>query len=372
MTAHEALTGFTVGITADRRWGEQAALFERRGATVMHAPTIRTLPLSAESPLRRATDEVIAQPPAVLIANTGLGIRTWFANADTWGIGRALEATLRATRIYARGPKASGAIHAAGLDVIARARTERLSEVVDLVLESLLPGQRVVLQLDGSGDSVEVERLRRSGADVLTLPVYRWTLPDDRGPAKRLAEAVLAERVHAVTFTAGPAIRNWLAIAGEGGIESDLRRALTSDRVVVGCVGPVCAEVAAAEGLVSPQLVQPDAFRLGPLVRAVTQRLTEHRTTVQLGPTSMVLSGNAVFVAGDCLWLTDTEARLLATLATRPNVVFTKDQLLRAVWAGAAEDSHTVEVGIARLRKRLGPHGAALQAVHRRGYSLRT
>jgi DNA-binding response OmpR family regulator len=85
----------------------------------------------------------------------------------------------------------------------------------------------------------------------------------------------------------------------------------------------------------------------------------------------MVLSGNAVFIAGEPLYLSDTEARLLATLAARPNVVFTKEQLLRTVWAETVEGSHTVEVGIARLRKRLGPHGGAIRSVHRRGYTLR-
>lgn len=375
------LTGFTVGITADRRWEEQAALFERRGAAVIHGPAIRTLPVGAESPLRRATEDLIARPPDVLIANTGLGIRSWFAAADTWGLGRALDAALGRARIYARGPKASGAIHAAGLEVVARARSERLSELVDLVIEHVQPGHRVVLQSDGGADSLsasaparaEVRRLRRAGAEVVTLHVYRWTLPDDRGPAIRLAEAVISGRVHAVTFTAGPAIRNWLLMAAERGMEDDLRRALTDGRTVVGCVGPVCAEVAASEGLLSPNLVQPDAYRLGPLVRTVTDRLAPRRVTLKLGTAELVVSGNAVLVGDECTSLSDTEARLLAILAGRPNAVFTREQLLRKVWgAGAAADSHAVEVGIARLRKRLGDHGSAILSVHRRGYTLRT
>ena len=365
------LTGFTVGVTADRRWDEQAALFERRGAAVIHGPSIRTLPLAAETPLRCATDDVIARPPDVLVANTGLGVRSWFANADTWGMGPALIAALTNSRIYARGPKASGAIHSAGLTVAGVARTERLNEVVNLAIESLRPGERVVVQLDGSGTATELDRLRSAGAEVVTLPVYRWTLPDRKQPALRLAESVIAGRVQAVTFTAGPALRNWLAIAAEHDVDVQLREALTDGRVVVGCVGPVCAEAAATERLLSPHLVQPDAFRLGPLVRAVTERLTDRRTTLRLGSISMTLSGNVVFLGGECVSLTDTESRLLSTLAGRPNAVFTKENLLRTVWAGTVADTHTVEVGIARLRKRLGPYGKAVRSVHRRGYTLR-
>jgi uroporphyrinogen-III synthase len=45
--------------------------------------------------------------------------------------------------------------------------------------------------------------MRHAGADLVTLPVYRWTLPEDPDPAVRLAEALISGRVEAVTFTAG-------------------------------------------------------------------------------------------------------------------------------------------------------------------------
>lgn len=130
------------------------------------------------------------------------------------------------------------------------------------MLETVTPGQRVALQVDGSGRSAEAERLHQAGAEVIVVPVYLWKFPEDRRPALRLAEAVVAGRVHAVTFTAGPAVRNWMGIAAEHGIDGDLRRVLTDGRVVVGCVGPVCAEVAIGEGLGSEHLVQPKLARL--------------------------------------------------------------------------------------------------------------
>jgi uroporphyrinogen-III synthase len=371
VTAPGVLTGFTVGITADRRWEEQAALFERRGAAVEHGPAIRTRPLAAEIPLRRATEEVISRPPSILVANTGLGIRSWFANVDTWGMGPALEAALAQSHIYARGPKAAGAIHSAGLDVKARAETERLGEIVDLILAGLKPGQRVVVQLDGSEDSPHVDRLRAAGADVLALPVYRWTLPENRSPALRLADSVIAGRTQAVTFTAGPAIRNWLSIAAEAGTDHELRRALTDGTTIVGCVGPVCAEAADALGLVSPYLVQPEVFRLGPMVRAVTERLTQRQRTLRIGATTMTLSGTAVIFGNEALSLTHREARILATLARRPGSVVSKEHLLRYAWADTNADQHTVEVAVARLRKRLDPYAISVCSVRRRGYTLR-
>jgi uroporphyrinogen-III synthase len=366
------LRGFTVGVTADRRWVEQAALFERRGATVVHGPTIRTLPLGSDTRLRAATEAVIARPPAVLIANTGVGIRSWFSAAETWGLGEQLNAALRGARIYARGPKASGAVHSVGLVVTARAATERLREAVELALSDLAPGESIALQVDGSGDSPELVRLRDSGAQVVAVPVYEWKLPDDPRPALRLAEAVIDGRVDAVTFTTGPAIRNWMALAADEQLDGPLRVALVGGGVVVGCVGPVCAEVAWAEGIGSDELVVPAAFRLGPLVRVVADRLVERTVTVQVRGQSVVITGNHVSIDGDDQLLTDAEARLLAVLAARPDVVWAKSDLAARVWRDPDVDSHTIEAAVGRLRRRLGPLGAAVVSVHRRGYILRS
>jgi uroporphyrinogen-III synthase len=368
------LRGFTIGITADRRWDEQASLFERRGATVVHAPTIRTLPLGSDEHLKTATAAVIARPPDVLIANTGLGIRSWVGAAESWGVDGDLLDALSETKTFARGPKASGAIHSLGLDVAARAPSERLSEAVDLSLEHLGPGTVAAIQLDGSGTtSPEVERLRASGADVLEIPVYEWRLPDDPQPAVRLAESVISGRVHAVTFTTGPAVKNWMSICAEHDLETPLRDALVNRDVVVGCVGHVCADVAIASGLGSANLVIPEKWRLGPLVRAVADQLVRRRVDVRLGGAPMSVAGNVATVDdGEPIELSDTEARLLRTLASRPDVVFAKSDLLATVWGDRSTDPHVVEVAIGRLRQRLGHHGSSIASVYRRGYALRT
>src|SRR5439155_11903007 len=162
---HDAhmLNGFTIGITADRRWEEQAGLFERRGANVQHGPSIRTLALGSDQRLRTATDAVISRRPVALIANTGVGIRSWFSAAETWAVADGLCEALRLARIYARGPKASGAIQLQGLEVEDRAATERLRDAVDLALATVRRGVLVALQLDGSGRSEETVRLASAG-----------------------------------------------------------------------------------------------------------------------------------------------------------------------------------------------------------------
>ena len=361
------LDGFTVGITADRRADEQASLFARRGATVVLGPSIRTLPLDADDGLRDITQGLIDDPPQVLLANTGVGIRSWFGAAESWGLGEALLDALRDARVYARGPKASGAVHSLGLEVVSRAASERLRECVDLAVADLSPGERVVVQRDGGPPPAEVAMLEAAGATVVELPVYRWQRTEDPRPALRLVEGVVAGRVHAVTFTAGPAISSLLEVAAEEGLADELRAALASGAVVVGCVGPVCAESAEAAGFGDGDLVVPRTWRLGPLVRCVGERLLERSRKVG----ELVITGNVVRSGDRRVELTDIDARILAVLAVRPGTVVAKTDLLREVWGDAQGDPHLVEVAVGRLRRRLGPDGGAIAAVPRRGYVLR-
>jgi uroporphyrinogen-III synthase len=361
------LDGFTVGITADRRSDEQALLFERRGAGVVLGPTIRTLPLAEDEGLRSATESLIASPPQVVVANTGLGIRSWFGAAESWDLGDALLAALRPARIYARGPKASGAVHSLGLDVVARARSERLSECVDLVLEHLPPGGRVALQRDGGPSPVEAERLRAAGAEVVEVPVYRWHTVEDPRPAARLVSGLLDGRIQAVTFTAGPAIDSLFELAARDGTADALRERLASGAVVIGCVGPVCREAADRHGLVDGDVVVPRTARLGPLVRVVADRLLA--TSCAVG--DLHLTGRIVRIGDRRVALSATEAGILTVLAARPGSVVTKSALLREVWREPHGDPHLVEVAVGRLRRRLGAHGHAIEAVPRRGYVLR-
>ena len=81
------LDGFVIGVTADRRASEQGELLRRRGAEVLHGPSIATAYLSCDEELRAVTLRLIDDPPQYLAATTGIGIRAWLEAAQTWGLG---------------------------------------------------------------------------------------------------------------------------------------------------------------------------------------------------------------------------------------------------------------------------------------------
>ena len=94
------LEGRTVGITDDRRWNEQAELFRKRGAHVMHGPTLRTVDLSSDEVLRQVTEDLVEHPPDYLVVTTGMGMRMWLGATAAWGMDQALKDALASrTRI---------------------------------------------------------------------------------------------------------------------------------------------------------------------------------------------------------------------------------------------------------------------------------
>ena len=178
-----------VGITADRRWEEQAELLRRRGASVVHGPSISTLYLASDANLKEATLDVIARPPDYLVATTGIGMRAWLEAAAAWGLGDRLDEVLGGTRIVARGPKSAAAVQAGGLPVWGRSATEQLGGVMTILLAEPLAGRRVAVQEYGMKSPELRAALDDAGAEVVEVPVYRWRVPEDTGPAMRLVEA---------------------------------------------------------------------------------------------------------------------------------------------------------------------------------------
>jgi uroporphyrinogen-III synthase len=267
------LAGYTVAVTADRRKEELGSLLERRGARIVYAPAMRIVPLEDDAELAAATRAVLAKPVDLVVATTGVGFTGWLtASTDT---GLPLVDHLRTARVLARGPKARGAVRGAGLVDAWSPDSESSAEVLAHLLsgaEGSLSGQRIAVQLHGDPLADVVAALRRAGAEVLPVPVYRWELPQDVVPVRQLVSSVVAGEIDAVTFTSAPAASGLLTVADELGRRRELVAAF-NDRVLAVAVGVVTAAPLDAAGIPSRQ---PERARLGALAREVVARLPEH------------------------------------------------------------------------------------------------
>ena len=359
------LAGYTVAVTAARRREELGALLERRGARVVYAPSIRIVPLADDDDLVAATRAVLAAPVDLVVATTGVGFRGWLEAADAWDL--PLVELLKSARVMARGPKARGAIRGGGLvdawSPESESTTEELSHLLSGA-EGPLAGRRIAVQLHGDPLPDLVSALRRSGAEVLTVPVYRWVLPDDVAPVRRLVETAVTGGIDAITFTSAPAAASLLTVAEELGRRGELVAALR-ERVLAVAVGPVTAGPLEAAGVPTRQ---PERARLGALAREVVARLPERDPVLQVGPHTLQVRGHAAVVDGRVIELAPGPMTVLRELAGRPGRVVPRPDLVASLPGGG--DSHAVEMAVTRLRAALGV--PLVETVVKRGYRLAT
>lgn len=82
------------------------------------------------------------------------------------------------------------------------------------------------------------------------------------------------------------------------------------------------------------------------------------------GPLSIDVASRQVFLDGESVALTRTEFDILATLSSRPGVVWSRRQLIEAVWGEPwVGNDHLVDVHIGHLRRKLGDDPAEARFV---------
>jgi uroporphyrinogen-III synthase len=359
------LSGCTIAITAHRRAEDLIASFERRGAKVLHAPTLQIVPVADDHALIEATRRVIANPPDDVVVTTAVGFRGWIEAADTVGLAADLLVTLEQSRILARGPKARGAIRAAGLVEHWSARSETTAEVVEWLRDQGVNGRKIVVQLHGLSDPGLQDSLRAGGASVRGLEVYRWGPAPDPAVVERMIGQISTGAVDAVVHTSAPGAQAMLDAAALCGQYDALVSSLRTGRVLNACVGPVTAVPFRTLGL---EPLIPDRFRLGALIRIVTDRLTDDNArSIETEFGQLVIRGGAAVLDGVVMPLGPGPRAVLAALVAAGGDVVSRPELL-AVLPGA-EDVHAVEVTVNRLRTAVG-RPELVRTVVRRGYRL--
>ncbi|WP_104126909.1 uroporphyrinogen-III synthase [Cryobacterium sp. Y57] len=359
------LDGFRIGVTSDRRSGDLIDAFERRGAKVMHAPTLRIAHSQQDGPLLDDTRALIIARPDILLATTGYGVRRWFEVAEADGIGSDLTDAFADTTILVRGPKARGGIRATGLNDSGMSESETTASLVDKVLAEYPPGLVVGIQVHGATDEVQLDRLRAVHQQVLVVAPYRWIAVDDSDErVYKLVEAICSRQLDCVTFTSAPAVHALFTAAEGMEVYPELIAALQT-QVCAAAVGPVTSAPLIAAGIVP---IQPSRFRMGALIRLVCEHLEQNmieRVETQNG--LVQLRGSIVQVGAERTQLPPTALAILRALVRARGAVVSREDLTLSL-AGDS-DEHAMEVSLSRLRQTLGIPGLVATVV-KRGYRL--
>src|SRR6201993_1602365 len=364
------LTGYRIAVTSARRAEELSALLRRNGAEVCSAAAINMIALPDDDELHANTEALIAVPPDILVAHTGIGMRGWLGPPGGWGLANQLIAALSSARIVARGPKATGALRSGGLHEEWSPKSESSTELLKYLLESDVSGMRIAVQLHGAADAWDpfpefVGGLRSAGAEVVPLRVYRWKSTPLGGEFDQLVTGIARRHFDAVSFTSAPAAAAVLERSRDLDIEDQLLHALRNG-VHAMCVGPVTSQPLIRKGVPTSA---PERMRLGALARHIAEELP------LLGSRNVKAAGHVIEIRGTCA-VVDGEVKTLSgsgmavlrALAQRPGDVVVRNDLLR-VLPGNSNDPHAVDTAVLRLRTALGDRSIVATVV-KRGYRL--
>ena len=249
---------------------ETATLIERFGGRAIVVPAMREVPLEDNYAAFEFGTRLLSSQVEVVVFLTGAGVRELFRVMETRYTRDRLVNALSTIVTVARGPKPVAALRALGLNpTLAIPEPNTWREVLSSISRSMqLEGKRVAVQEYGVSNRDLIAGLEARGAQVLTVPVYRWALPEQRGALRDAASSIAKGQTDVVLFTSSAQVTNLIQIADAAGIGPELRQQVR--KAVVGSIGPVCSQELRAHGI-EPDF-EPAHSKLGHLVKEAAAR----------------------------------------------------------------------------------------------------
>jgi uroporphyrinogen III methyltransferase / synthase len=129
-----------------------------------------------------------------------------------------------------------------------------------------LHGKKVLIPRAEVARETLPEQLRKKGATVDVIPVYRTIAP--AADLSRLREYFESGAIDAVTFTSSSTVRNFVEMIG--GVEQARR---LGTKTTVACIGPITAQTAEESGL--PVTIMPAENTVPALAQAIVRHFSE-------------------------------------------------------------------------------------------------
>jgi uroporphyrinogen-III synthase len=262
-----SFAGLKVVSFESRRAAEMAQLIRKQQGEPIVAPSMREAPIERNEEAFRFAERLFAGEFDMMILLTGVGTRILNqALATRYAPDRFAEALRRIT-VVPRGPKPVAVLREMKVPVTVTVPEPNTWREVLAATEGR-PERRIAVQEYGRPSAELIASLRARGAEVTTVRVYQWDLPEDTGPLREAAERIAAEEVDVALFTTSVQIDHLLRVAAEKGLEDYVRAAFS--KMVVASVGPATTEALEDNGI-HPDF-EPSHPKMGFLVQETADR----------------------------------------------------------------------------------------------------
>jgi uroporphyrinogen-III synthase len=272
----KGFAGLRVLSLESRRGPEMAKLIANYGGEATVAPSMREVPLEINTEALAFAKRLLDGEFDAVIFLTGVGTRALARVVETaYPLERYLE-QLRKTAIIARGPKPVAVLKEWNVPIALTApEPNTWREVLRALDENAaavpLKGRHVAVQEYGVSNPELIAGLKERGAQVTSVPVYEWALPEDTAPLRSAIAAMTRSAVDVILFTTATQADHLLQIAEQMKEADAVRRAFS--RMVVASIGPTTSERLREHGIV-PDL-EPSHPKMGFLVSEAAERSAE-------------------------------------------------------------------------------------------------
>ena len=252
-----------------RRSAEMAELIRKQGGEPFVAPSMRELPVEENAPVFEFAAKLFAGEFDMMLLLTGVGTRQLNRLLATRYPDNAFADALRQLTIVARGPKPVAALRELGLKpAVVAPEPNTWRELLIAIADRT--ERRIAVQEYGRSNPELLEGLRSRGAEVTSVRVYQYGLPENSEPLREAARRLASAEFDVAIFTTAVQIGNLMQVAEAQGIAAGTLTGLR--KAMIASIGPTTTEALEEFGL-SPE-IEPSHPKMGFLVREAAERIS--------------------------------------------------------------------------------------------------
>jgi uroporphyrinogen-III synthase len=256
-----SFAGMRVVAFESRRGKEIGELIRKQGGEPVVAPAMREAALEDNTAAFEFAERLFAGGFDLVALLTGVGTRQLNRLLEMRYPAGAFANALRHVTLAARGPKPVAALREMGLTPAVVAPEPNTWRELLAALEGR-PERRIAVQEYGRSNPEFLDALRARGAEVISVRIYQYDLPEDPEPLRAAARGLAAGEFRVAMFTTAVQIVHLMRVAEQEGIETATRKGLA--RAMVVSIGPTTTEALEEYGI--HPAMEPSHPKMGLLV----------------------------------------------------------------------------------------------------------